>query len=451
MIAPAEQRGIYLAAMKSNFSTIRDHLLNDYYLPIRDPLWGHVYLSEAFRKIIQTREFQQLSRIKQLGPSYLVYPGATHSRLSHSLGVFHIASRLIQHFIRRNKTIPITLEGTKAFLAAALLHDLGHFPFTHSLKELSLKPHEQLTSEIILSSPIKDILKKEMRVDPRLCAAIIDEQQIIDQNMDIDQINFFRKILSGPIDPDKLDYLNRDAYFCGIPYGFQDVDYILSVLEPDPMHGFVIERDSLSVIEGLLFSKYLMYRAVYWHRSVRTATGMIKKALYCALREGEIQSEELYGLDDDSFYLNFGNKHNTALSLIRAVYNRELFSTIITLDFDADNPAHSALEDLAERSKTEDSIRASLEESLGMSIMDSEIIVDIPENISFEADIMIRDGEKIEKYASTPSVFTSEVIDQFIRSLRKIRVAVSGKIAEKIHNPSLIQQRIFQALDTLQG
>ena len=428
--------------MNRDLSIIRDHLLNDYYLPIRDPLWGHIYLSKPFRKIIQTREFQQLGRIKQLGPSNLVYPGATHSRLSHSLGVFHIALRLIQHFIRRNKDIPITLEGTKAFLAAALLHDLGHFPFTHSLKELPLKSHEQLTGEIILSSSIKNILRKDLEIDPHFCVSIIDETQAIGD----EQIMFFRNILSGTVDPDKLDYLNRDAYFCGIPYGFQDVDYILSVLEPHPLYGFVIEQDSLSVIEGLLFSKYLMYRAVYWHRSVRTATGMIKKALYTALKEGKIQSEDLYGLDDESFYLNFGNKQNTALSLIEAVYNRELLSPIITRNFDANNPVHKTLENLSERSKTEDLIRKELEVFLGIRIMDNEIMLDIPENISFEADIMVRDGDKIEKYTNAPSIFTPEVIGQFMRSLRKIRIAVSYSVANKIHNLPPSGQKELQTL-----
>lgn len=431
--------------MNRHFPTINKHLQNNYYLPIRDPVWGHIYLSDPFKKIIQTREFQQLSRIKQLGPSHLLYPGATHTRLSHSLGVFHIALKLIQHFIQRDKNIPVTPEGTRAFLAAALLHDLGHFPFTHSLKELPLKGHEQLTSEIILSTGISAILKDDLGIDPGICASIIDESR---ETAD-EEIHFFRKILNGPIDPDKLDYLNRDAYFCGIPYGFQDVEYILSVLEPHPQYGFVIERDSVAVIEGLLFSKYLMYRAVYWHQTVRTATGMIKKALFTALQDNEIQADDLYNMDDDSFYTKFANSSNPRLSLITAVYNRELFSTIATIDFNESLPSHRILENLEDRRRIESSIRIKFEDALGIGMADSDIMIDIPENISFEMDIMVRDNEEIESYRHAPSVFTADVIQQFIRSLRKIRITVSDRVAKKVHTFSPEQRQEFLALSGL--
>ena len=420
-------------------SIIREHLLNDYYIPIRDPLWGHIYLSPTFRRIIQTRQFQQLSRIKQLGPAHLVYPGATHSRFNHSLGVFHIASNLMRHFIRKNEIIPITLEGCKAFLAATLLHDLGHFPFTHSLKELSLKQHEQLTGEIILSSPINDILRDDLLIDPDFCCAIIDE------NIDCsdEQVIFFRKLLSSAIDPDKLDYLNRDAWFCGIPYGSQDVDYILSVLEPNAIHGYVIDRNSIAAIEGVLFSKYLMYRAVYWHQTIRTATGMIKKSLHIALENNTIQADDLYGLDDESFYLNFAGRDEPAFSLITAVYNRELFSVVRTIDFQPENPVHRSLENLDNRQQIEIALIQQFTEFLDTDISNTDILIDIPEHISFDIDIMLRDNNDLETYGSSASVFTKNVIEQFIRSLRKIRISVSAGVAEKIHALSSIQRKQF--------
>ncbi len=420
-------------------SIIREHLLNDYYIPIRDPLWGHIYLSSAFRKIIQTRQFQQLSRIKQLGPAYLVYPGATHSRFNHSLGVFHIASNLMKHFIRKNTTMPITLEGCKAFLAAALLHDIGHFPFTHSLKELPLKQHEELTAEIILFSPIKDILRNDLLIDPDFCCAIIDEN--IDCNDE--QVIFFRKLLSSAIDPDKLDYLNRDAWFCGIPYGSQDVDYILSVLEPNAIHGYVIDRNSIAAIEGLLFSKYLMYRAVYWHQTIRTATGMIKKSLHIALENNTIQADDLYGLDDESFYLNFARRNDPAFSLINAVYNRELFSVVRTIEFQPENPIHRSLENLDNRQQIEIALIQRFTDFLDADISNTDILIDIPEHISFDIDIMLRDNNDLETYDSSPSVFTKNVIEQFVRSLRKIRISVSAGVAEKIHALSSIQRKQF--------
>ena len=143
-------------------AAILDHLDKDYSEPIRDPLWKHIHLSPGLMELVASGPFQKLSRIKQLGVANLVYPGATHTRFSHSLGVFHLAKRMIRSLLRNEESDLLSLEGVKSFLCAALLHDLGHFPFTHSLKELSLRDHEALTAEIVTSSPIsRNPLRKD--------------------------------------------------------------------------------------------------------------------------------------------------------------------------------------------------------------------------------------------------------------------------------------------------
>jgi HD superfamily phosphohydrolase len=410
--------------MNDRQSKIRDHLLNDYSIPIRDPLWGHIYLSPGLKKLVETAEFQQLARIKQLGPSYLVYPGATHTRLNHSLGVFHTAYRMILGFIRRGGDMPFSLEGVKAFLVSALLHDLGHFPYTHSLKELPVREHEELTAALILDTSLRGIIKNDVGTRPETCAAIVDES--IESREP--EVRFFRKLLSGPIDPDKLDYLNRDAYFCGVPYGSQDVDYILSVLHPDPDHGVVIEAGGTAAIESLLFSKYLMYRAVYWHNTVRIATGMIKKSLHRALEQKVIAAQDLYGLDDDSFYTRIGSRGEDCFDLIRRVYNRELHKTLLSVAFDEHNPIHLALQDLDQRAIREDLIRAELSDMAGIRLHENQMLLDIPERISFEANLMVRDGDNVRTYGAMKSVFTPEVVHQFVGNLRQIRLAVAPEI-----------------------
>lgn len=419
--------------MTDRLGKIRDHLLTDYNIPIRDPLWGHIYLSPGLKALVERPEFQQLGRIKQLGPSFLVYPGATHSRLNHSLGVFHTAHRMVNHFVRRADTPPFSLEGVKAFLTAALLHDLGHFPYTHSLKELPLREHEELTADYMLHSPLRKIIQDKIGVRPEFCAAIVDETRHSDDS----EVHFWRKLLSGPIDPDKLDYLNRDAYFCGVPYGSQDVDYILSVLRPDSEHGVILQQSGLAAIESLLFSKYLMYRAVYWHNSVRIATGMIKKSLHRGLESGEIQPEQLYGLDDDSFYTSFGSREGSNFELIRRVYNRQLHKTVLTVPFDEGNPIHLSLEDLQERAVREDLIRAEMADLLGVAVGENEIILDIPENISFEAKLMVDDGNKLRPYGAGTGVFTPQVVRQFVGSLRSIRLAVAPELRQKMEDQHL--------------
>ena len=205
-------------------------LQNGYTDPIRDVLWGHIYLTPELAALTKSGPFMRLSRIFQLGPAYAVYPGATHTRAAHSIGVYHLARRLLLNLANRGAEAWLSPVGAVSFLCAALLHDLGHFPYTHSLKELPLRRHEALTAEIILREPIKSLVAKAGG-DPSLTAAIVDTELPLGNE---GELVFYRKLLSGALDPDKLDYLNRDDRYCGVPYGAQDVDFILSRLYPDP-------------------------------------------------------------------------------------------------------------------------------------------------------------------------------------------------------------------------
>ena len=240
---------------------------------VRDSLWKNIEISQELLDITNTKEFTRIEHIKQLGPTHFVYPGATHSRFAHSLGVYHIASKLIDNLQKKGSSSWTTDEGIQAFKIASLCHDLGHFPYTHALKELPLKDHEELTGEIVLNSSITQLIKKA-GTEPDFVAAIVDKN-IKTENP---EILFYRQLLSGVLDPDKLDYLNRDAFYCGVPYGIQDTEFTLCALEPDLQKGITINSKSIVAVENLLFSKYLMYRTVYWHKTVRIVTAMMKKS-----------------------------------------------------------------------------------------------------------------------------------------------------------------------------
>ncbi|MDA3950455.1 MAG: HD domain-containing protein [Spirochaeta sp.] len=393
---------------------IWDHLQTDYTAPIRDPLWGHIYLSPAMLHLVNTTEFQQLSRIKQLGPTFLVYPGATHTRLNHSLGVFHLARRILTRLISHADAPALTLEGVKAFLAAALLHDVGHFPYTHSFKSLPLAEHEHLTGRIIQSGEIQHHLKEDLRVDPALVAAIVDETLDADG---AEEVLLYRRLLSGSLDPDKLDYLNRDAYFCGVPYGLQDIDFAISRIRPVGFDGIGLDETGVSAVENILFSKFLMYRAVYWHRTVRVATAMIKKAVHMGLAEHVIRPEDLYGLDDELFVARFGDDPYPPFELIAEVGLRRLLKPVATVPFDPIDPRHQAIDDIAVRHELE----AELAKELG--IPEHRVIIDLPDPISFEAHFPIfEDGYRYE--FSEKSVFSGDVVRTFTETLRRIRLMI---------------------------
>lgn len=429
----------------SKRSSILRHLDEAYTEPIRDPIWKHIYLSKPLIEIVHTSPFQKLAGIKQLGPTYLIYPGATHTRFNHSLGVYHLAKRMITELLKKQLQTTLSLTGVKAFLCAALLHDLGHYPFAHSLKDLAIKEHETLTAEIILKNDeLQSIMRNSIRIPPKMVASIIDSQT---PGEDAETL-FFRNLLSGVLDPDKLDYLNRDAYFCGIPYGTQDIDFIFRQIYPHPSRGITITNKGLASVESLLFSKYLMYRYVYWHRDVRIITAIIKKAILMGLREGIIAPHNLYYLDDQEFYSLMENHDFPPFKIIRASERGQMYLPVRSVPFSTDVPFHRELENLDKRMEFEAQIARKLSHRLGSEVREEEVVVDVPERISFELDLAIvnrsdsissirnsdeaidakhADAETYTSYASSGGVFGADVVSGFTRSLRTIRLLVSAR------------------------
>ncbi len=429
----------------SQRSNILRHLDEAYTEPIRDPIWKHIYLSKPLIQIVRTPIVQKLAGIKQLGPTHLIYPGATHTRFNHSLGVYHLAKRMITELLKKQPHTSLSLTGVKAFLCAALLHDLGHYPFAHSLKDLSIKGHETLTAEIILKNDeLQSIMRNSLRIPPKMVASIIDFQTPGNDA----ETPFYRNLLSGVLDPDKLDYLNRDAYFCGIPYGTQDIDFIFRQIYPHPSRGITITNKGLASVEGLLFSKYLMYRYVYWHRDVRIITAIIKKAILMGLKEGIIAPEDLYYLDDQEFFSLMDSHDFPPFRIIRAAGRGQMYIPVYSVPFSTDVPFHRELENLDRRMEFEAQIALRLSHSLGLEVRQEEVVIDVPEHISFELDLAIVnrsesnpsirntddtsemkhvDTETYTTYADSEGVFGADVVNGFTRSLRTIRLLVSPR------------------------
>lgn len=406
--------------MFSNKDKILLYLFKEFNDQIRDPLWQNIPISPQLKKVINTQEFQQLHRIKQLGPTYLIYPGAVHSRFDHSLGVFHLSRKILISLVS-NERFPsdlITLEGVKTFLTAALLHDLGHFPYTHSLKDLHLKSHERLAGEIIeKSNQLKLIIEKEMGQLIGDIIAIIDTKDICTDR----ELLFYRSILSGVLDPDKLDYLNRDAYFCGVPYGIQDIDHIFRHLTLSSSHTIAVDYQGIPSIEHILFSKYLMYKNVYWHKTVRAATAMMKRALYLALNEHILTAETLYGLDDETFHSIPSKLNFPPLELITDVKNNNVYYCAAEIQFNKDNPVHEKLKNY------ENSLNLSrllYKSSRSKSFFNkNQIIIDLPEPISFETQIPVISNNSMEySFQNTQSIIHPELVSGLTRSLQKIRL-----------------------------
>jgi HD superfamily phosphohydrolase len=264
---------------------------------IRDPLWNTIRLDATAVRIIDTAEFQRLRYIRQLGLAHLVYPGATHTRFDHALGVYHLTVTALRQLHDRGGVPPEVWEGEELVPYAALLHDIGHYPFSHALEELEGEvhaDHEEVSRRFFQSPALRDALA------PLGLGAADRIHEIIRGQSAMP----LRGLVSGSLDLDKMEYLRRDARFCGVPYGEVDVDRLVQglVLLPDPVTGAYelgVHEKAVAALESLLFAKYQMFRNVYWHHGVRAATALYKRIVEESVSAGLIDPDELVGPTDE--------------------------------------------------------------------------------------------------------------------------------------------------------
>ena len=289
---------------------------------IRDPLWNNIRVDPLALRLVDSRAFQRLRYVRQLGLAYLVYPGASHSRFEHALGAYHLARRTLGHFAERELTSGFEPEASRIVRYAALLHDIGHYPFSHALEEIGALHHEEVARPLIMDGEVAAILRQGLGDDAP--ARIMD---LIRGRSD----SPLQGLISGSLDLDKIEYLKRDAFMCGVNYGDIDVDRLLDslTLVEDPERGSLmigISEKGLSALESLLFAKYQMYRNVYWHHAVRSATAMYKRLVDGALRAGSLGAETLAGYTDEGLLHELARRSPTPL--LSALRERRLYKRV---------------------------------------------------------------------------------------------------------------------------
>ena len=269
---------------------------------------GTVSYNKDIQRIIESPEFQRLRDVKQLGLTSLVYPSATHTRLSHSLGTFERAksyiNKLLTHYYFR---FEYSKEELDTFLLYCLLHDVGHYPFAHYFEEMGIRElnvsHSYYTYEILENKLCcenrANVISKELK-DVFGCSG----KDILNS---IKHDTMLKSIIDGTIDCDKLDYLIRDGISCGVPYANSiDVDRFISSLTciKTDTDGYIVGITSKGVpaVETILLARYHLFSEVYWHRVCRSLASMIKNAFYLLFKGGAIDQTEL-----DLAVMNFGD------------------------------------------------------------------------------------------------------------------------------------------------
>lgn len=300
----------------------------------KDPVHSYVYVQdELIWNLINSSEFQRLRRIRQLGTTYLTFHGAEHSRFSHSLGVYEITRRIISQF-ERNHYPDWPKEERMVALCAALLHDIGHAPFSHSIEEIFETDHEAWTVEILLGeTEIHRILADASPTLPQQVADVI--KKTYNESIVV-------SLISSQLDADRMDYLLRDAYFTGTDYGNFDLERILRVLRPH-QGTIVVKESGMHAVEHYLMSRYQMYWQVYFHPVTRSSEIILRqifkraKQLYmkgyefqwmepaiCSLIEGNLTLNSYLSLDESLVQYTFSRWQHESDELLAELCHRFL-------------------------------------------------------------------------------------------------------------------------------
>ena len=245
---------------------------------IRDPIHGYIYANALERKIIDTATLQRLRRIRQLAGCHLVYPGGQHSRFEHVIGCMFLAGRVGGILESRNSGFK--KEMTEKIRVSALLHDVGHGPFSHMFEEVLAEKtdvtHEDMSQRIIRETEIGDILESHGFSRLRISELAVGKSS--------KEMKFMNEIIGGGLSVDIMDYLLRDSYFTGVEYGKVDVHRIINSFRV--VQGkLAISQAAVFAFEALMISRYEMFRAVYFHRTVRAAELMLIKSMSLADKE----------------------------------------------------------------------------------------------------------------------------------------------------------------------
>ena len=381
---------------------------------IRDPLWNNIAVDPLAMRLVDTPAFQRLRYVRQLGLAFLVYPGATHSRFEHALGTYHLTRRAIALLDERSALGNVARSACPMVRIAALLHDIGHYPFSHALEEIGALHHEEVARPLITDGAVAEELRRGLGADaPDKVMALIRGKSA----------SPLQRLISGSLDLDKLDYLRRDAFMCGVPYGEIDVDRLLNsltIVEGESGLEIGIVEKGLSALESLLFARYQMYRNVYWHHAVRSATAMYKRLVEDAMNAGSLDARTLAAFTDEGLLHDL--ERRAPSPLLAALRERRLYKRVFQCPA-ADLPTDAA-EWIADDPALTRRVENALAEELGLG--HGELLLDYPtktQMLGLEIPVQRRNGEvhRLTTHGEGALNLT-KLAEEFYRSARWLRI-----------------------------
>ena len=344
---------------------------------IRDCIHGNIKVFEAEEALLDTPQLQRLRHIKQLGFTYLVYPGANHTRFEHSLGVMFLAGRI-------SDELNLHQDVKKQLRVAGLLHDIGHGPFSHTTEMVLEKnfgiTHEEMTKELVRKSEVSDVLGNNG----------FDPEEVVGN---IEGSAEYSEVLNSELDADRMDYLVRDAYYTGVAYGLIDLDRLISTLSTRKHH--LVLTGGTEAAESLLRARFLMYPTVYEHHAARIAEAMFCRAIERAIGNKLFKPMDMYRYDEVDLISILRNSKGYSKEMIDKIDSRDLFKrAVVFKKKDLGEEAVKKLIELRDNPKKIYKIEAELAEAA--EVKNGEILLDVAEPLysSKEFGILVKQGSE---------------------------------------------------------
>ena len=423
---------------------------------IRIPNEIDVPVTPRVLKLIDSPEFRRLASISQLGLVSLVYPAAHHTRFEHSIGVYRMALlylRQLSRFERFHELV--TPEDAELLIVAALVHDLGHWPFCHPIEDMELPgvpEHELFANSFLLEGEVANALRDEWGINPRELVTLLSGKPRTSSG------ELLQSILSGPIDIDKMDYLQRDSLHAGVPYGrnFDQQRLIASLCLNERGNRIAISEKGKTAAEMMVFARYVMFSEVYWHHAVRSATAMLQRLFF--ITYGELDLDSLFRLNQEEFVGVFREKAKAASveELWSGLFGptRSLYKRLIEINALEDEALYNRLahRDYPFLCRCAEQLATELSRTLGIRIAPSQVLVDAPprgHETEFVVDIVSsRTGNARPLHQVSP-VVQSLAGSHFERQVKRVRVFVSREIKSRVSAECDIKSLLARALDQL--
>ena len=419
---------------------------------VRIPPSQNVPLTPRVRALVDTAEFRRLDRIPQLGLVRLVYPGAHHTRFEHSLGVYRMALLFLRQLARDPRFQElVSARDAERFIAAALLHDLGHWPFCHPIEDMALPgvpQHEMFANSFLLEGEVADVLRETWQMAPREVVELLSSKPRAPGK------RLLQSMLSGPVDVDKIDYLARDSLHAGVPYGchFDPARLIGSLCVGQNGTRLAVTAKGRTAAELMVFARYVMFSEVYWHHAVRSATAMFQRAFY--LLHGGLDLDRLFRCDEATFIhqLRASAEGGPADELLDGLFgpNRRLYKRVYQIHYLLERPLH---QQLARRPYPElvacgEYLADRLSRIIRRRIAPHEILIDAPPvalEVQFRIDVRL-EGNTFRPLEDVSPVVATLARRQFDDYVKQVRIFAAPSLAptlrEKVDWPRTLEAMI---------